>query len=426
MPTQSRGSERSLKSRRGSKQSEHARTSRRRSFYCSIRVVLRVFAFLVIAASARARAADVVILAPLPMEARWALTGCCAQSVIRDYRVIETGCGKVNATLAAAEQILNDKPFCVIQFGTAGRLAVPACPGALVAVTRAQQSDYGWHDRDVFARKPVRGPTEVYRPRKGWESSPYLLQVARMTARAIPDRAIRFRHGGSNSYCWTTCVFARAVSADQYITCCSRLSNIAMESAAAIIDMETAATAEACARLGVPFIALRAVTDTPEHNPTIDFRQTAEPMLNCLASWLSAILENLDTNALAREQTRLAGKYARRPAAGYAVFPTGERKVHGVGRKDFFAGRYKMATQRLLPHIERYPDSSYAMYRLLAHCCDYLGRPDLAAGVLMKAGQFARGVDREQLEAELNLHGAHSFSRESVTGIFERIREELN
>ena len=337
------------------------------------------------------------------MEARWALTGCFSQTTISNFCVIEIGAGKINAALSATEQILKNNPLCVIQFGTAGRLDESAHAGVMVGVTSAQQCDYGGYEKGKFYRKEINGPSHLYRPSEGWTSSAYLLNLARITARNLNKKKIRYRNEKGNSSVLVTCIFAKAVSCDQYIIDDLYLSNIATETKATIIDMETASTAEVCNRLGVPFLAIRVVTDTPEHNPVLDFRQTAEPSLRHLADWLTLILENIDKSFLIKEKEKLKNKYIRHNKKNGKLHGK-EKTVYFSARADFFAGKYKNAIAKLLTCIEKHSDCNYKMYQLLALCYDYIARPDIAVNVLHKAKKYAHGVNNEHLDFELEIH----------------------
>ena len=229
------------------------------------------------------------------------------------------------------------------------------------------------------------------------------MNLARITAHNLNKKKIKYRSENGNSSVLVTCIFANAVSCDQYIIDESYLSNIAIETKAAIIDMETAATAEVCNRLGVPFLAIRAVTDTPEHNPVLDFRQTAEPTLRHLADWLALILENLDKSFLINEKKKLKNKYIRHYKKKGNLHGK-EKTVYFSARADFFAGKYENAIAKLSACIEKHSDCNYKTYKLLALCYDYIARPDLAVNVLRKAKKYAHGINNEHLDYELKLH----------------------
>lgn len=348
-------------------------------------------------------AADVLVLAPLPIEMRWAVTGCYARTRGVRCRVVETGVGKVNAAYAATRAILEQRPLCVVQFGTAGWLREPMPPGALAQVARACQWDYGWFDAGTFVPQQINGPRALQRPRDGWRGSPYLQQIALRTAASLTNRTMQFWHAGALRAVAVTCVVADVVTGDTFVSDMSERAAIAARTGAHIMDMETAATAEVCARMGVPFVALRAVTHTPAANPVLDFRQTSNQMLCHLSYWLAMILDTVDTNILAIEASLPRVMHVGSGRQLAHVYDAERDACHNA-RLLFDKGDFAAAATLLAQHVQREPIAAWRCYRLLALSYDYLARPEQAARVLRAAREHAYAVDTNELARELYLH----------------------
>lgn len=154
--------------------------------------------------------------------------------------VLFSGVCRVNAALAA--QILIDTYGCdaVINAGTAGGMA--ASVGLLDVVVGAEAV---YHDVEVDVMAefcPVEN-TRIFRADEG------LMSLAREVAEAF-DRPVHF---------------GRMATGEKFIADDGR-DEINAALAPLSVDMETAAVAQVCRRNGVPFIAVRAITDTADHS----------------------------------------------------------------------------------------------------------------------------------------------------------------
>ena len=353
----------------------------------------------------RSELPTIVVLSPIEFENTWAKKGSLKNSNIFNIIAIETGGGKVNAAIAATKAILQYQPICVIQFGTAGYLDEPACVGGLAAVMSSEQCDYGsWQD-GTFKKRMIRGPGNLWRPRGGWGSSFHLIDVAMETSALLTNRTIDICFPESNYTVAVTCVFVKAASGDQFIIDKKIRENLNITINAEIMDMETAATAEACAQLAIPFIGLRAITFTSADDPVLDFRQTANALLPHLADWLNLIIKNIDSKELLIEKQRLKKEisYIRKKPEDYD-YP---KSIYKKSIACFNKGNYKSAAEILASHLHKTPKESFLFYHLLSLSCDYNGRPDLAARVLQTVRQHAIDIVDFKLDRELKMHNKY-------------------
>lgn len=142
--------------------------------------------------------------------------------------IATTGLGKVNAALAAG--LLGAEADMLLMTGTCGALG--AAPGAYW-LAEALQHDYGANEPGLFRRYragdwPMGEPGEAHFP-------------------AMPDPGLGLPH-------------ARIASGDSFVACPDAAADL-QSLGARLVDMEVGAVAQAAARLGKPWAAIKAVTD---------------------------------------------------------------------------------------------------------------------------------------------------------------------
>jgi adenosylhomocysteine nucleosidase len=199
---------------------------------------------------------EILIMAALPEEADalWPGVGDAAQVRHIPVRRLQasglnitigcTGIGKVNAALAAG---LVMSPSCdlILMSGTCGRIAGGA-QGQSGAhwITHAVQHDYGALHADGL--RPYRAGNWPMGPAGPQHFSP------------IADPGLGLPHAG-------------IVSGDVFLQCEEAAARLAVLHNAALIDMEVAAIAQAAAALGLPWAAIKAVTDDANAESAGDF-----------------------------------------------------------------------------------------------------------------------------------------------------------
>ncbi len=194
--------------------------------------------------------AQILILAALPEEADAIFPG----TGTRDSRPIPIrrlavhnhnltiatcGLGKVNAALAAG--LLGASADLILMTGTCGALG--AAPGAYW-LAEAVQHDYGATHPGHFRRYragdwPMGDPGEAH-------------------FTAMPDPGLGLPH-------------ARIASGDSFVACPAAAADL-QSLGATLVDMEVGAVAQAAARLGLPWAAIKAVTDDANDASGGDFQ----------------------------------------------------------------------------------------------------------------------------------------------------------
>ena len=194
-------------------------------------------------------AAKILILAALPEEADAVFPDLGNRSVIAhlpvrsigDLRIATCGLGKVRAALAVG-MLANPQTHLIAMTGTCGRIAPIA--GDCFWISHAVQHDYG-------ARHP-----KGFTPYRAGE---WPLGTAGETAfSAMPDPGL-----GLPS--------ARIASGDLFLACPETSADLVKRHKAHLVDMEVAAVAQAAATLGVPWAAIKAMTDKGDGTGEADF-----------------------------------------------------------------------------------------------------------------------------------------------------------
>lgn len=149
------------------------------------------------------------------------------------------GLGKVNAALATG--LLGPAADLILMTGTCGALG--AAPGAYW-IAEALQHDYGAAHPGAFRR---------YRA-GDWPMG----EAGAAHFAAMPDPGLGLPH-------------ARIASGDSFIACPDAAADLA-SLGATLVDMEVGAVAQAAARLGKPWAAIKAVTDDANDASGGDFQ----------------------------------------------------------------------------------------------------------------------------------------------------------
>jgi len=152
------------------------------------------------------------------------------------------GIGKVHAaaaTMALAERF---SPRLFVSIGTAGKIG--RAPGDCFWLESAVQHDYGAANPDGFLPYTA----------GSWPMGPATVEPFR----AMPDPGVGLPH-------------ARIASGDMFVACPDQARSLHEGLAAELVDMETAAMAQACALISTPWAAIRATTDGADGASADDF-----------------------------------------------------------------------------------------------------------------------------------------------------------
>lgn len=167
----------------------------------------------------------------------------------QEVLVAECGIGKVNAA-GLTQALLAAGAQRVIFTGVAGALDPSLQPGDLVISSDAVQ-----HDVDVTKLGYRLG--EVPGSGLAWPADPTLVAAAQLAAAELPD---------------VTVLTGRIASGDTFVAGAAEAALIRERFGAVCAEMEGAAVAQLCHAWGVPFVIVRSISDSANHDAEVDFR----------------------------------------------------------------------------------------------------------------------------------------------------------
>jgi len=174
--------------------------------------------------------------------------------VLEGVRVVMATCGigKVNAA-ALAQALAAAGVARVIVTGVAGGVDPALRVGDLVVSVDAVQ-----HDVDVTGLGYELG--EVPGEPRVWQADAALRDAALAAARDVAERdGVR-------------AITGRVASGDVFVADPARVAALRAGFGASCAEMEGAAVAQVCARWGLPWVVVRSVSDTADHDAEVDFR----------------------------------------------------------------------------------------------------------------------------------------------------------
>lgn len=166
---------------------------------------------------------------------------------VEGVTVLRSGIGKVNAAAAVALLALKEGCGLILSIGTAGRIS--DIEGHCFWIASAVQHDYGAERSDGF----------VHYSAGTWPIGPATLEPLL----PIADPGLDLPH-------------ARIASGDAFIESPDRSQLLAGGLSTDLVDMETAAIAQAAGLFGLPWAAIRAVSDDADGGSAGDFQTNLE------------------------------------------------------------------------------------------------------------------------------------------------------
>lgn len=186
--------------------------------------------------------------------------------------VMQSGIGKVNATIATTLLIQRFTPKAIINTGSAGGIGEQLSIGDVVIGDSVTH-----HDVDVTAFGYTVG--QMAGMPENYPCDTRLVDLAKQAATTFPNAKI---HSG------------QIVSGDQFIADSSRFSAIKKDFPTALaVEMEAAAIAQTCYRFDVPFVVVRAISDLANEQASVSFDEFIEQAGRHSADMVRAIIKNL-------------------------------------------------------------------------------------------------------------------------------------
>jgi adenosylhomocysteine nucleosidase len=165
--------------------------------------------------------------------------------------------GPVHAALGAQALLIRHQVDSLISFGSAGALAAGLSPGDLVVGRRAVAHDAGSFLGQRFEPSGMMGRDRRGRIgyRRAFEADPGLVELALQAARTLG-------HGMQ---------VGTIVTGNQVIFATARKRWLRRTFRALAVEMETAAVAQVAVAHRLPWVAVRAISDTADDDFTLDY-----------------------------------------------------------------------------------------------------------------------------------------------------------
>ena len=200
----------------------------------------------------------------------------------RDVLIVACGVGKVNAAMAAQSIIERCEPAAIISVGSAGSLDEEVTPGDLLIGARALQHDAGVNLGRRFVHLGVQVCADGRRRvQRAFAADPDLLAAAQEAGQALlPDderRPARIHLGP-------------VASGDQVLFSPERKEWIRTRLGALAVDMESGAVAQVAQANGVPWVALRGISDMADDEAGVNLGRLVEYVEDggSVAGWVRA------------------------------------------------------------------------------------------------------------------------------------------
>lgn len=183
-----------------------------------------------------------------------------------------SGIGKVNAAVATAWVVNQFTPDAVVNTGSAGGLGKGLKVGDVVIGLETAH-----HDVDVTAFGYTWG------------------QVPQLPARYAADAALAAAATeAAQAFEGAVVVQGLVVSGDQFVHSSDKVAEIRSRfEGVQAVEMEAAAIAQSCHQLGVPFVVVRAVSDSADEKAGISFETFLETAAVSSADMVLRLLERL-------------------------------------------------------------------------------------------------------------------------------------
>jgi adenosylhomocysteine nucleosidase len=162
----------------------------------------------------------------------------------------QCGIGKVNAAALTQLMILQNVRQ-IIFTGVAGAVDTSLNVGDIVISTDTMQ-----HDSDVRALGYQIG--EVPGETLAWQADETLRELAFEAAQTIDGIKV---------------IKGRVLSGDQFIASAEKVKELREVFAGACAEMEGAAVAQICSKWSIPFVIIRSMSDSADHDAKVNFRE---------------------------------------------------------------------------------------------------------------------------------------------------------
>lgn len=197
----------------------------------------------------------------------------------RNVVIAKTGCGKVNAAMVTVLLIDHFRPSEVIYTGVAGGINPHLRPGDVLIGTKTSQHDRGTIDEYGFKRFHI---DEL-------PADARLLRLAEAARKRVQLEKVELDEEEHSA----RIVQGVIVTGDAFIASSATRTELRKSLGADAVEMEGAAAAQVCARLGVPCLVVRSISDSADTTAWGDYRKYRDTAARNSAAVVLGILHEL-------------------------------------------------------------------------------------------------------------------------------------
>ncbi len=181
----------------------------------------------------------------------------------------QSGIGKVNASMTAAVMVSQFHPREVLFAGISGGVSDEVRPGDIVIAAKTAQHDYGVITDKGFQAEMVKDPVTGADAPRFLPADAGLLRLAQGVATELNLKKMHTSAGDRQPAIRTGVV----VTGDVFVASKAKKEELRAVFHADAVEMEGAAVAQVCARMNVPCLVIRSVSDSADASAEVDMSQ---------------------------------------------------------------------------------------------------------------------------------------------------------
>ncbi|MBI5686768.1 MAG: 5'-methylthioadenosine/adenosylhomocysteine nucleosidase [Verrucomicrobia bacterium] len=185
----------------------------------------------------------------------------------RNVIVCRSGIGKVNAAMVTALLVQHYRPSELIFCGIAGGINPDLHPGDIVIAAKTAQHDFGNLTAEGMEVRGTKSPMTWLRNPVFLEPDARLLAVAEAAGNRIKLADIETAKGKRHP----RIIKGVVATGDIFVASPAKKAELRKALGADAVEMEGAAMAQVCRDLRVPWLVIRSISDSADHNALQDF-----------------------------------------------------------------------------------------------------------------------------------------------------------
>jgi len=211
--------------------------------------------------------------------------------------VCRSGIGKVNAAMVTALLVLHYRPSELIFCGIAGGINPNLHPGDIVIAAKTAQHDFGNLTTQGMEVRGTKSPMTWMRNPVFLEPDARLLALAEAAGKRIKLADIETANGKRRP----RIIKGVVATGDIFVASPAKKAELRKALGTDAVEMEGAAVAQVCRDLRVPWLVIRSISDSADHNALQDFDSFTALAAQNSAHLVMDIVEQLAAQAATRK-----------------------------------------------------------------------------------------------------------------------------